>query len=155
MSMRIVLLQASCAFCRVQNRLVISAKNSVNPKCGSCHQPLFSKFAVIFGCVYILSNPSMRGLVKIGQTRGELQVRVDQLSPATAVPSPFSIEAYFLSKHPKEEEAELHLSLKEHRHRSGREFFSLGVDNAISRCQKTLGRDPDYVRGINGKFREP
>jgi len=153
--MRVVLLQTRCKSCGLQNRVAISARNSSSPKCGGCGDGLFTKFAVLSGCVYILSNPAMRGLVKIGQTKGELQRRVDQLSAATAVPSPFIVEAYFLSQRPRDEEALAHSELKNFRHHAGREFFKLGLNDAIDRCRNALRRGPNYIRESDGPFREP
>jgi hypothetical protein len=44
------------------------------------------------GYIYILSNPAMQGLLKIGVTSRDVRERVTQLSAATGVPKPFEIE---------------------------------------------------------------
>ena len=41
------------------------------------------------GYVYVLVNPSMEGYVKIGKTKRKPEVRVQELSQATGVPTPF------------------------------------------------------------------
>ena len=41
------------------------------------------------GYVYVLINPSMEGLVKIGMTTSTPEERVTELSSATGVPSKF------------------------------------------------------------------
>ncbi len=96
----------------------------------------------------------MRGLLKIGQTSGRLQNRVDQLSAATGVPTPFVVEAYFLSQNPRDEERQLHSDLEGFRTK-GKEFFQVPLDKVLGRCQRVLRRDPDYIRKVNGAFREP
>ena len=120
--MQATLLQTKCKHCGTANRMIISDTNSKPPKCGKCHSELFDKFAVIFGYVYILSNPGMPKLLKIGQTSGSIQRRVDQLSAATGVPTPFVIEAYFVSQSPDVDEKKLHAAMTLCRVK-GREFF--------------------------------
>lgn len=56
------------------------------------------------GFIYILSNPEMQGLVKIGQTRRKVEKRVKELSSGTGVPAPYEIEAIFDSKNPIKDE---------------------------------------------------
>ena len=43
------------------------------------------------GWVYVLTNPAMPGLVKIGLTSRNPQVRAAELTQATGVPAPFVI----------------------------------------------------------------
>src|SRR4051812_36035783 len=44
------------------------------------------------GFIYILSNPAMPGLVKIGFTTGRVADRVADIGAATGVPAQFKIE---------------------------------------------------------------
>jgi T5orf172 domain-containing protein len=154
--MHAILLQATCPSCGTSNRMILSERNSTSPKCGNpkCKAELFEKFAVIFGYVYILSNPGIPKLLKIGQTSGSIQARVNQLSSATGVPHPFVIEAYFASKDPKKDEERLHAALASYRRR-GREFFALPLSEALVRCEQALQRKAQYLRAINGEFQEP
>jgi ribosomal protein S27AE len=152
--MQAVLLQTQCASCGTQNRMIISAQHATSPKCGKCGRDLFGKFAVIFGYLYILSNPGMPKLLKIGQTSGSIQRRIDQLSSATGVPNPFVIEAYFISQNPRADETILHAALSLYR-RPGREFFKLPLNEALARCQDALHRRAQYFRSVHGEFREP
>jgi len=46
------------------------------------------------GLVYVLTNPAMLGLVKIGQTTNEIKSRMNELN-TTGVPLPF--ELYIIS----------------------------------------------------------
>jgi hypothetical protein len=47
------------------------------------------------GFLYVLSNKSMPGIVKIGVTTGRVEKRAKELSRPTGVPQPFVIECYF------------------------------------------------------------
>ncbi|WP_419792582.1 GIY-YIG nuclease family protein [Serratia fonticola] len=87
------------------------------------------------GWVYILSNPFMPGLIKIGMTTTSPQIRCKELSSGTNVPAPFIIEASFFSEDPRRDEASIHAALSEHRVNSSREFFSYGVADAIEVCE--------------------
>jgi hypothetical protein len=63
------------------------------------------------GYVYLLSNPAMPGLVKIGQTTRTVKERVAELSAHTGVAAPFVIEAAFASHNPMADEARVHAHL--------------------------------------------
>lgn len=82
------------------------------------------------GYVYILSNPSMPGLVKIGKTTCETEVRASQLYQ-TGVPTHFKIEHDVYSPDCHELERDIHLELQEQRLNLGREFFRISVEDAI------------------------
>ncbi|WP_220385717.1 GIY-YIG nuclease family protein, partial [Klebsiella pneumoniae] len=43
------------------------------------------------GWVYVLSNPCMPGIYKVGMTTTSPEVRARELSSATGVPAPFKI----------------------------------------------------------------
>ncbi len=84
------------------------------------------------GYVYILSNPSMPGLVKIGRTTRSVDGRAMELYQ-TGVPMPFVIEHWVLSPDCVALERTVHSLLPDLRVGDGREFF---------RC------DPALVRGL-------
>jgi len=83
------------------------------------------------GVIYILSNPSMEGLVKIGYTTKTLQERLGELNSATGIPTDFVVEAFFELEQPEEFERLIHKSLRKHRIRKQREFFKLEKREAI------------------------
>jgi len=149
-----VLVYTPCHQCGRKNRLIISERVASTPTCGACRAPLFEKFQVVRGYVYILSNPAMPGLLKIGHTTGRLATRVTQLSSSTGVPKPFAVEASFYAEHPKEEEARVHEALR-HFRAPGREFFSLSTRDAIRCCEEVLGKKPHHVGSRDGEFRDP
>ncbi len=74
------------------------------------------------GYVYILSNPSMPGLVKIGRTIRTVDGRAVELYQ-TGVPTPFVVEHWVLSPDCAELELAVHAILDPHRVAAGREFF--------------------------------
>lgn len=93
------------------------------------------KTAIIDGVgdesIYILSNPTYPGLLKIGYTRKEIGIRIKDLSRATGVPTPFKLEYIFKCSNGMELESELHKHLKEFRPNNQREFFDITLNHAI------------------------
>ena len=81
--------------------------------------------------IYILSNPTYPGLLKIGYTRKEIGIRLKDLSKATGVPTPFKLEYMFKYSGGMELENEIHLYLKEFRPNNQREFFEIDLSKAI------------------------
>ncbi|GGF20358.1 GIY-YIG nuclease family protein [Hymenobacter cavernae] len=82
--------------------------------------------------VYVLTNPAMPGMVKIGRTsQDDAKTRIDQLY-TTGVPVPFNLE--FVCRVPNSEEVEkaLHLAFAPHRINPKREFFSIEPIQAIA-----------------------
>ena len=87
--------------------------------------------------VYIMSNPSLQGMVKIGYTSKEIEVRRGILSKATGIPTPFKVEyIYRLQGRGMELEREIHSYLKEFRLNNEREFFEIDIKQAIEAIQK-------------------
>jgi len=83
------------------------------------------------GIIYILSNPSMHGLLKIGYTTKSLQARVVELNNATGIPTAFAVEAFFEVDGPETLERRIHEVLKGYRVRKQREFFKMERGDAI------------------------
>lgn len=82
--------------------------------------------------VYVLTNPAMPGLVKIGYTTQlDANTRISQLY-TTGVPFPFDLR--FACKVPNAEEVEkaLHIAYAPHRVNPKREFFKIDADQAIA-----------------------
>jgi len=82
------------------------------------------------GFVYILSNISMPGILKVGMTRRvpELRINDDDLC-STGVPTPFIVEYYAFFDDRYKAEKEAHINLKEYRH--SKEFFTVDIPTAI------------------------
>ncbi|EPO6695902.1 GIY-YIG nuclease family protein [Pseudomonas aeruginosa] len=82
------------------------------------------------GYIYLLSNPSMPGLLKIGHTMDLPEQRLRQLN-TTGVPLPFILEACFLVDDPESLERAVHTALTPHRPVQNREFFNLSPSQAL------------------------
>lgn len=80
--------------------------------------------------VYILSNPSMPGIIKIGRT-SNLDARVAVLSSASGVPEPFEVCYAAYVEDAAFVERALHAAFSMHR-MPGREFFRIPSLNAIA-----------------------
>jgi len=94
------------------------------------------------GWIYILSNPAMPNLLKIGSTVGPVKKRAAELSRTTAVPEDFKTEEAFpVYANPKKIERKIHDALNLFRSRKNREFFRLPVDSAVAMIQTLLGRE--------------
>jgi hypothetical protein len=83
------------------------------------------------GFVYILSNPAMPNLLKIGKSdRDPSAFRAAELY-TTGVPQPFKVEYFaYVDKH-HELEVIIHSRLSNLRPNSNREFFTVGVEEAV------------------------
>ncbi|WP_412030555.1 GIY-YIG nuclease family protein [Deinococcus yunweiensis] len=83
------------------------------------------------GMVYILMNPSMPGLVKIGHSSRNATSRVAELSAPTGVPTPFEVVIERAFDDSAAAEAQLHVTLHAHRVSDSREFFRCDISTAV------------------------
>lgn len=88
------------------------------------------------GFVYLLSNPSMPNIVKIGSTERTIKERISELSSVTSLPTPFVVEYYLIVEDPMMFEKSLHEEFKEYRVNEKREFFQISVEEAIKKFHK-------------------
>lgn len=90
--------------------------------------------------IYVLSNPSYPGQIKIGSTtKNNVNERAKQLSRATGVPLPFEIEWIYSCYNSLNLEKEIHQYFDQFRVNDKREFFYLSVDEAKNVIKK-LGK---------------
>ena len=82
------------------------------------------------GSVYVFSNPSMPGLLKVGKSINP-EERKKELSSATGVPEPFEEVAVFPSDDPLRDEGRGHKILDKYRYKPNREFFRLDPEECI------------------------
>lgn len=80
--------------------------------------------------VYILSNPSTPGLLKIGYTKLDPDTRAKQISNATGVALPYKVEWAFKCFNGEQLEGEVHNYLKAYRVNNNREFFEIELNEA-------------------------
>jgi hypothetical protein len=110
------------------------------------------------GYVYVLTNPSMPGLVKIGRTVREPSVRVRELTQSTNMPTPFRLRFHIRAADAVAVEASVHALLKDRRVRRNREFFRVGIEEAEQAVRSVAGarrlkvvkagrRRPDWLIG--------
>jgi hypothetical protein len=82
--------------------------------------------------VYVITNPAMPGLVKIGRTSGEdAGLRISQLY-SSGVPFPFKLEFACRVEKAEEVEQALHRAFAPNRVNPKREFFSIDPEQAIA-----------------------
>ena len=82
------------------------------------------------GYVYVLSNPSMPGVVKIGRSRHGASLRAKSLNN-TSVPSPFVVEFEMLCVDAARAEERAHRYANKSRVAAKREFFELSVRDSV------------------------
>lgn len=84
------------------------------------------------GIVYVLSNPAMPGLVKIGKTtRDQVDDRLKELFN-TSVPVPFECDYACKVQNCDKVEKALHIAFSPNRIHPQREFFSIAAHQAIA-----------------------
>jgi hypothetical protein len=83
------------------------------------------------GYIYILSNPSMPGILKIGKTEREPDDRISELSNVSSVPTAFYLEYKIFVPDCHSAEKSIHEALKAMRISDKREFFEISVSEAI------------------------
>jgi hypothetical protein len=86
------------------------------------------------GWVYIASNESMKGIVKIGSTSKDPSNRMRELSN-TSVPTPFKCEYSALVENYEKTEKKLHHYFNEYRVQGNREFFSVEIEMVVIRLR--------------------
>ena len=89
--------------------------------------------------IYVLSNASMPGAVKIGYTKTSPDIRAKQLSSSTGVASPFKVEHAFQCFNAESLEGELHKFFDSYRINNNREFFRLSLKE-VKEAVENLGQ---------------
>ena len=88
---------------------------------------------MLHGFLYGLINDSFPGVVKVGQTTRTTSIRVNELSSATGVPTPFRIAFEFPCAHVRHAESVIHRILEDQgcRVSPNREFFRCSSDQIV------------------------
>lgn len=92
------------------------------------------------GIVYVMTNPEMPGLVKIGHTGQTVEQRLRDLD-MTGVPVPFECVAAWEFADAAGVEGTLHQAFADRRVRRSREFFRVSSDQPISVLEGFGARD--------------
>ena len=99
--------------------------------------------------VYVLTNPAMPGLVKIGFTASEdANARIGQLY-TTGVPVPFQLRYACKVDNGAEVERALHIAFSPNRINPKREFFQIEADQAIAILK--LLHTEDATKDVSGQ----
>jgi len=80
--------------------------------------------------VYVLSNPSTPGLLKIGYTKQTPEERCKQISSATGVALPYKVEWAYKCFNGETVERQVHHKLKSYRVNNNKEFFQINLEEA-------------------------
>ena len=86
------------------------------------------------GYVYVLSNPTMDGLLKIGYSQDPNQRRIELNT--TGVPRPFVMEYCLAVANAGKVEREVHKSLRNSRLSMKREFFRTTINDAVDEIRR-------------------
>ena len=89
------------------------------------------------GWIYIMSNPAMPGLLKVGFTMKHPSQRAQELN-GTGVPLPFKVEWKKLVTSPKALESRIHRDLEQYRVKK-REFFRCDLLLVIAVAERHIG----------------
>lgn len=105
--------------------------------------------------VYILSNPSMPGLLKIGMTKRDPKIRARELASETGVPTKFEIEYAVQVTDALAVEQSVHKRLNRYRVNSDREFFKVDikrakkvVDQQAENFKRSKVKDKSFLRDM-------
>ena len=83
------------------------------------------------GSVYVLTNPAMPNMVKIGKTTRDVELRLADLY-STGVPLPFECEYAAKVKDVDKTEKAFHTAFEPSRVNPKREFFNINPEQAIA-----------------------
>ena len=86
--------------------------------------------------VYVLSNPTMPGILKIGYTELTPEKRSKQVSNHTGVPAEYEVEFAYRCVDGKKIEKEVHIYLRKKRLNRKREHFTINLEEAIEVIEK-------------------
>ena len=86
------------------------------------------------GYIYILINPSIKGLIKVGKTTRDTDERVKELSSSTSIPTPFIVVYEMAVRNCSEAEKYVHsrLEVDGFRVNDNREFFDATITDTIN-----------------------
>lgn len=102
------------------------------------------------GYVYVLVNPAIPGLVKIGMTTGDPAKRAQKLS-STGIPGKWIVYKAVYVPHCAAVERAVHQDLAAHRHSRDREFFKITANDAL----KAVNRRADENINLHPGWPDP
>jgi hypothetical protein len=113
------------------------------------------------GFIYILSNESMPGLLKVGLTENSVRQRIRELSSDTGVPTEFKLEKAFEieARMLRRVEQSIHSRLKDAGFHHKKEFFSVSLSECTAFAEDAIFRvtgvrSPDIVGLAEKRYKE-
>lgn len=112
-----------------------------------------------YGFIYILSNKSMSGILKVGLTTNSVAQRIKELN-STGVPTSFKAEKIFEVKETylRVVEQSIHNKLKGHDFHHGKEFFKVDLSSCVRYVEDVIhhitGESSEDIVGEAKKRRE-
>lgn len=88
------------------------------------------------GYVYVISNPGMPGLVKVGFSMKDPELRAQELNH-TGTPHPYVVDYWVLVENPEQIEQRAHRAMKNLR--EGKEWFRCSREEAVVAIQTIVG----------------
>ena len=88
------------------------------------------------GWIYVMSNPDIPGLIKVGYTTTSIEKRARELA-GTGVPRAFQVKYSLQVAEPYNVEKKVHQKLNKHHH--GKEWFKCNVTEAITVIKEVVG----------------
>lgn len=100
------------------------------------------------GYIYVLMNPSLQNMVKIGKTTRTPEERAKELSSNTGVPTPFVVVYSYLFEDCTLAENFVHtyLETKGYRVSSNREFFEIPINEAVDSVIKAKEHFGEFTK---------
>lgn len=102
------------------------------------HKKRHGSDACSSGVVYVVSNESLPGVLKIGATTRSANERVKELSDSTSIPSDFVLIASFQSSDAYRLEGNIHRALEIYRVSQRKEFFRISESEALAKIGEEL-----------------
>lgn len=85
------------------------------------------------GFIYVLKNPSLKGMVKIGATTKSPSKKCEELSSTSTIPTPFNIVYSQPSINPFKAVSLVHAILDEYRVYKNSDFFNVDVEKRLNK----------------------
>ena len=103
-------------------------------------QTVSKKGKLLEGFVYVMSNPAMPNLLKLGITDTDPTVRrAKQMSASTSIPAAFVVEYFAQVKNRRKVETRVFKKLKKYRYSMRKEFFTCNIFTAVNAIRSAAG----------------
>lgn len=94
------------------------------------------------GWVYVMTNPAMPGLVKVGFSTKDPKIRAKELD-GTGLPYPYNVAYDALLEGPRQIEIGVHRELRQHH--EAKEFFRVSVEVAVQALERVVAQQGKSV----------